>query len=88
MGAWMPALVAPLLYLLSFDVANFLLAALVDSGEACDPRARVVSLPGALVVAADDWGSGALAKETFVPLSVVFTCGRLVAERWDTTGHP
>lgn len=66
------ALVAALLYLLNFAIANFQLAGLVDSGEAfflisvvwCLFANRWLLLPVCGVL-------GALSKETFVPLSAV-----------------
>jgi predicted membrane protein DUF2079 len=66
------ALLAALLYLLNFAIANFQLAGFIDSGEAFFMIAVVWCL------LANRWGLlplcgvlGALAKETFVPFSVV-----------------
>ena len=66
------ALMAALLYLLNFAIANFQLSGLVDSGEAF----FLISVVGCLF--ANRWlllpvcgVLGALAKETFVPLSAV-----------------
>jgi len=76
------ALPAALLYLLTFAVPNYHLSGLVDSGEAwalmmlvwCLQRNRWFALPLLGVV-------GALAKETFVPISVVFVAGWITADR-------
>lgn len=66
------ALLAALLYLLNFGIANFQLAGFIDSGEAF----FMISVVGCLF--ANRWlllplcgVLGALAKETFVPLSAV-----------------
>ncbi|MFY9609764.1 MAG: DUF2079 domain-containing protein [Blastocatellia bacterium] len=66
------ALLAALLYLLNFAIANFQLAGFIDSGEAF----FIISVVWCLL--ARRWRRlplcgvfGALAKETFVPLSVV-----------------
>jgi hypothetical protein len=75
------ALVPSLLYLLSFGVANYHLAGLVDTGEAfafmalvwCLRRERWLALPMLGIV-------GALAKETFVPLSLAFVAGWIAVD--------
>lgn len=76
------ALLAGLLYLLNFAIANFHLAGLVDSGEAFFIIALVWCLVG------NSWRLlplcgvlGALAKETFVPLSVVMGLAWWIAAR-------
>src|SRR5438093_1077025 len=75
LGSYHIGLVGALLYLLNFNVSNtFLASGLVDSAEAC------LMLVVAWVLFADRWAAlpfiapaGALAKETFVPFSIVFT---------------
>jgi len=74
------ALLAATLYLLSFAIPNFYLAGMVDSSEAC----LMVVLTWLLLT--DKWRwlpllglIGALAKETFLPLSGVFALGWLLA---------
>jgi hypothetical protein len=81
LGSSARALHAPLFYLLTFGVANYHLAGLVDTGEACVMTALVwclhrgywFSLPLLGVV-------GALAKETFVPFSFAFAAGWIVLD--------
>ena len=81
-GDHVVGLLGATLYLLSFAVPNFHLSGLVDSGEAALmmavawalSRGRWALLPVLGVV-------GALAKETFVPLAVMFATGWWVAER-------
>ncbi len=85
LGGWAPGLIAPLLYLASFDIPNYQLAGLVDSDEAfammalvwCLARGRWSWLP-ILAVA------GALAKETFAPLSTILAAGWVLAERHES----
>ena len=77
------ALVGATLYLLSFTVPNLQLSGLIDSGEACFMAAVVWSLLTGRWFLLPLWGVlGALAKETFVPLSCVF-----VFTWWLTEGH-
>ena len=73
------ALLGALLYLASFNVPNAHLAGLIDSGEAC------LMLTTAWVMVTARWFLlpilgilGALSKETFVPLSIVFCVTWLV----------
>ena len=80
----MPAvrILAATLYLLSFAVTNLQLAGLVDSGEACFMLAIIWSL-----ITQRAWCLpifailGTLAKETFVPLSIVLTITWVVMDR-------
>lgn len=66
------ALLGSTLYLLSFTVPNLQLAGLVDAGEACFMIAIVWSLLTDRFYLLPLWGLlGAMAKETFVPFSVV-----------------
>ncbi len=68
------ALVAATLYLLSFAIPNLHLSGLIDSGEACFMAAVIWSLLTGRWYLLLLWGVlGALAKETFVPFSCVFT---------------
>lgn len=65
-------LIAALLYLLNFAVANLQLAGLVDAGEACFMAALVWTLFSKRWWLLPLWGVlGAAAKETFVPFSSV-----------------
>lgn len=67
------ALFAAALYLLSFAIPNLQLAGLIDSGEACFLTAVLWSLLTDRWYLLPLWGVlGALAKETFVPFSIVF----------------
>lgn len=67
------ALFGAMLYLSSFAVSNFQLAGLIDSGEACFLAALLWSLLNDRWYLLPLWGVlGALAKETFVPFSIVF----------------
>ncbi len=77
LGVSLPtALLAATLYLLNFAVANLNLAGLIDSGEACFLMAVVWSLLAGRWYLLPLWGIlGALAKETFAPLSIVFVLG-------------
>ncbi|HEV7681311.1 MAG TPA: hypothetical protein VGO68_04265 [Pyrinomonadaceae bacterium] len=62
-----------MLYLSSFAVSNLQLAGLIDSGEACLLAALLWSLLSERWYLLPLWGVlGALAKETFVPFSIVF----------------
>jgi hypothetical protein len=75
------ALLGATLYLLNFSVANFNLAGLIDSAEGCFVMVIVWSLLTERWYLLPLWGIlGALAKETFAPLSVVFVCGWWMAE--------
>jgi hypothetical protein len=82
MGSSSIALLSSAIYLLNFAVPNLLLAGLVDSGEAFFLMALVwilsrqsfFLLPLAVVV-------GSLAKETFLPFSVIFAATWMVINR-------
>jgi len=82
MGSPNIALLSSAIYLLNFAVPNLLLAGLVDSGEAFFLMALVwvlsaqwfFLLPLAAVL-------GSLAKETFLPFSVVFAASWMVMNR-------
>lgn len=68
------ALLAATLYLMNFAIPNFQLAGLVDSAEACS----IMILTWACFAKRWFWlpitgVMGALAKETFIPLALVFT---------------
>jgi len=68
------ALVAATLYLLNFAIPNLQLSGLIDAGEACFMAAVTWSLLTSRWYLLPLWGVlGALAKETFVPFSFVFT---------------
>ncbi len=70
------ALLAAALYLLNFAVSNFNLVGLIDSGEGCFVMAVVWSLLTGRWYLLPVWGVfGALAKETFAPLSTLFSIG-------------
>jgi hypothetical protein len=67
------AIIASLVYLLNFSVTNFYLAGFVDSGEAFFMALVVLMLLSGRWLMLPLCGVlGALAKETFVPLSSVF----------------
>jgi hypothetical protein len=76
------ALLSSAIYLLNFAVPNLLLAGLVDSGEAFFLMSLVWALSAErfflLPVAA---GLGSLAKETFLPFSLVFAATWMVMNR-------
>jgi hypothetical protein len=75
------ALLGATLYLLNFCVANFNLAGLVDSAEGCFVMFIVWSLLTGRWLLLPFWGFfGALAKETFAPLSVMFVFGWWMSE--------
>jgi hypothetical protein len=75
------ALLGATLYLLNFAVANLNLVGLVDSGEGCFVMAIVWSLLSRRWFMLPIWGVlGALAKETFAPLSVIFALGWWLSE--------
>jgi hypothetical protein len=75
------ALLGATLYLLNFVVANLNLVGLVDSGEGCFMMAVVWSLSSGRWFLLPVWGVfGALAKETFAPLSVLFAFGWWLSE--------
>jgi hypothetical protein len=70
------ALLAAALYLLNFAVSNLNLVGLIDSGEGCFVMAVVWSLLTERWFLLPLWGVwGALAKETFAPLSTLFAIG-------------
>jgi hypothetical protein len=70
------ALLAAALYLLNFAVSNLNLVGLIDSGEGCFVMAVVWSLLAGHWFLLPLWGVlGALAKETFAPLSTLFAMG-------------
>ena len=76
------ALFGAALYLLSFTVPNLQLAGLIDTGEACFLTALTWSLLTGKWYLLPIWGFlGALAKETFVPFSVVFAFTWWLIER-------
>src|SRR5208282_4876280 len=75
------ALLAAALYLLNFAVSNLNLVGLIDSGEGCFVMAVVWSLLTGRWFLLPLWGVfGALAKETFAPLSALFAIGWWLAE--------
>ncbi len=75
------ALLGATLYLLNFCVANLSLVGLVDSAEGCFLMAIAWSLLADLWFLLPLWGIlGALAKETFVPLSALFVFGWWISE--------
>lgn len=75
------ALLAAALYLLNFAVSNLNLVGLIDSGEGCFVMAVVWSLLTEHWFLLPLWGVlGALAKETFAPLSSLFAIGWWLAE--------
>ncbi len=81
------ALLGATLFLLNFCVANFNLVGLIDSAESCFVMAMVWSLLTERWFLLPLWGIfGALAKETFAPLSSLFAMGWWLAEvqqsRW------
>jgi len=76
------ALLGATLYLLSFAIPNLQLAGLIDSGEACFLVALTWSLLNGKWYLLPAWGLlGALAKETFVPFSFVFSFTWWLIER-------
>jgi len=76
------ALLGATLYLLNFAIANLHLAALVDSAEACLLMAIVASMFYGRWGVLPLWGVlGTLAKESFVPFSVVMALSWLFASR-------
>jgi len=75
------ALLCTALYLLNFCVANLYLAGLVDSAEGCFVMVIVWSLLTGRWFMLPLWGIfGALAKETFAPLSALFVLGWWISE--------
>ncbi len=82
------ALLGAMLYLLNFTLSNEYLSGLVDSGQSCFTLAVIWAL------LTNQWGLlplfcslGALAKETFIPFSVLFaTVWWLTAEHRDRKG--
>jgi hypothetical protein len=76
------ALFGATLYLLSFAIPNLQLAGMIDSGEACFMIALTWSLLTGKWYLLPLWGLlGALAKETFVPFSFVFSFTWWLVER-------
>ena len=76
------ALFAASLYLLSFAIPNFQLAGMIDAGEACFMIALTWSLVSGKWYLLPLWGLlGALAKETFVPFSFIFSFTWWLVER-------
>jgi uncharacterized membrane protein len=80
------ALLGGALYLLSFAIANFYVAGMVDSAEAC----LLVGMTWLLLSNKWSWlpllgAVAAVAKETFLPLGAVFALGWLLAERESRT---
>jgi hypothetical protein len=76
------ALFGATLYLLSFAIPNLQLAGMIDSGEACFMIALTWSLLAGKWYLLPLWGVlGALAKETFVPFSFVFSFTWWLLER-------
>ena len=75
------ALLGATLFLLNFCIANLNLVGLIDSAESCFVMAVVWSLLNERWFLLPLWGVlGALAKETFAPLSSVFAMGWWLAE--------
>ncbi len=71
-GSMAVALLAAALYLLNFDVPNLRLAGLIDAGEGCFLMLLVCALFEERWWLLPLWGAlGVLAKETFVPYSVI-----------------
>lgn len=84
-GSLATALLGAALYLLSFNVASLQLAGLIDSGEACFLAAVVWSLLTKRWFLLPVWAVlGALAKETFVPFSVLLAFTWWLVERRKT----
>ena len=76
------ALFGATLYLLSFAIPNLQLAGLIDAGEACFMIALTWSLLTGKWYLLPLWGLlGALAKESFVPFSFVFSFTWWLVER-------
>ena len=79
-GSWDAGLAAGLLYLLTFAVPNFHLAGLVDSGEALAFALLALALAsGRFGLSPVVLATGVLAKETFLPLGVLFGLAWAVA---------
>jgi hypothetical protein len=75
------SLLGAALFLLNFCVANFFLVGLVDSAECCFLMVIVWTLLSGFWFLLPLWGIfGALAKETFVPISALFVFGWWVSE--------
>ncbi|HZE64271.1 MAG TPA: hypothetical protein VE056_10340 [Pyrinomonadaceae bacterium] len=71
-GDMTAALLGATLYLLNFSVSNLQLSGMIDAGEACFIAAMIWSLLTGRWYLLLLWGLlGALAKETFVPLSTM-----------------
>jgi hypothetical protein len=80
--SWATGLIAAFCYLLNFQVANFQLAGTVDAGEA------FLFICLLLALQRRSWNAllvlgvlGAMAKETFVPVAVLFACGWVYREK-------
>ena len=77
------ALLGATLYLLNFAVSNLQLSGLVDAGEACFLAAVIWTLLTSRWYLLPLWGLlGALAKETFVPLSTALAISWFLVEWW------
>jgi len=75
------ALLGATLFLLNFSIANLNLVGLVDSAEGCFLLVIIWSLLTGRWFLLPLWGiMGALAKETFAPLSVMFVFGWWISE--------
>jgi hypothetical protein len=75
------ALLGALLFLVNFIITNLNLVGLVDSAEGCFLLVIVWSLLTGRWFLLPLWGvAGALAKETFAPLSVLFALGWWISE--------
>jgi hypothetical protein len=75
------ALLGAALFLLNYAVINFYLVGMVDSAEACFLLAIAWSLLTGRWFLLPLWGVfGALAKETFAPIAVMFALGWWVSE--------
>lgn len=87
-GDYAVALTGVLLYLLNFTMSNYQLSGLIDSAEGC----LFLVLLLATVTSHWQWLPvigivGTLAKETFVPLSLVFVAVYWLAQPADKTKH-
>jgi hypothetical protein len=79
--SFLTALLGATLFLLNFCVTNYSLAGMVDSAEGCFLLAIVWSLLTGRWFLLPLWGVfGALAKETFAPISAMFVFGWWVSE--------
>ena len=88
LGSYAVSLVASLLYLVNFAVPNLRLAGLVDAGEGFFLLALLWSLSERQLWALPVIGVlGSMTKESFIPLSIVFTAAWWFAVRKDS-GSP